>query len=271
MSAGMAVDIRAACGARQSPFQHGYLPSPTSMTRSATNGLTNRPSTTQRLLTSSRWETEEPCRNILIPKCFRLLLTLIWNSKICLKAFCGLGWRSPLIQPARIPSPVKTKSSPESRTGLASAWTLGRGRFFRGRGWHGELGVVHRNVLVNLVHLNREAPAGPRDGPPERNFHAISITVIGKIRLFGNAAQGRLDVSNHANQQAGLRIEIKSNRRLTLPQPKDQVCLMIVNLLRWPGAELRKGLLQMHGKVKIGVKFHGLKIPAGHLARPAHA
>src|SRR5579863_10085594 len=106
-------------------------------------------------------------------------------------------------------------------TATRTVRALGRGRFFRWRGRHSELGIVHRDVLLNLVYLDSEAPAGPRDGPAVGNLGAVGVTIIGKIRLGRNAAQWRLNVSDHANQQAGLLVEVKPDRRLTLLQPKD--------------------------------------------------
>src|SRR2546430_17051221 len=85
-----------------------------------------------------------------------------------------------------------------------------------------EFRVVDRNVLFRRLELNGETISGPSLRPAERNFGAAGIAVVGEIDLQRIQAQGRVRITNHSQEQAGLFIEKETNVRFAVPLADNQ-------------------------------------------------
>jgi len=70
--------------------------------------------------------------------------------------------------------------------------------------------------------LNGETISGARLRPAEWNFDASGIAVVGKIDLQRIQAQGRVRITNHSQEQAGLFIEKEANVRFAFPLADNQ-------------------------------------------------
>jgi hypothetical protein len=77
----------------------------------------------------------------------------------------------------------------ESRCKLANISSRSVGRRPLLRLWRRrrrrELGVIDRDVLLQLVHLDSEPIAGARQRPAEGNLHAVGVAVIAVVDLRG--------------------------------------------------------------------------------------
>src|SRR6266852_1471863 len=71
----------------------------------------------------------------------------------------------------------------------------------RRRRWRREFGVVHGNVLLNLLDLDGESVAWARQGPAERHLQTIYIAIIRIVDLRWVAAEGSFGVPHKAQQQ----------------------------------------------------------------------
>src|SRR5579864_226601 len=87
---------------------------------------------------------------------------------------------------------------------------LGCGR----RRWSHKFGVVYRNILLKLFHLNGELVSRPRKGPAKRDFHSIGITIVRVINLCRVAAERRFRVADETQQKARLLVKVEAERRL---------------------------------------------------------
>src|SRR2546425_12734083 len=88
---------------------------------------------------------------------------------------------------------------------------LGRRRFLscRWRWWRNhEFGVVHRNVLLKLLHLNGESVAGARKRPAEWRLQAIRIAIIRIVDLRWVKAERSLGVPHESQQQARFLVQV---------------------------------------------------------------
>src|SRR5215472_129064 len=94
----------------------------------------------------------------------------------------------------------------------------------------GEFGVLDGNVLLDRVDLNGETAAGTSERPTERNFHAVGVAVIGVIDLRGIAAERSFGVAHEAKQEAAVFIEVKTERRLALGPPENQIRFVVTDL-----------------------------------------
>src|SRR3989449_11776364 len=136
-----------------------------------------------------------------------------------------------------------------------------------GRGRLGELCVVDRDVLLDLVNLNGGAPARPGDGPAEGRLDATRVAIIGVVNLRGVAAERRFLVPHQAHEQARLLVEVELHGRLAGIDSEDDVRLVVADLVGRPDAQLAEDLLDVHGKIEVGVELDALENTAAHLPR----
>jgi hypothetical protein len=84
-----------------------------------------------------------------------------------------------------------------------------------------KLRIIHRNILLKLIDLDREAVPRPGEGPAVRHFHAVRVAIIGIINLGGVAAERSLERPHEAHQEARLLIEIEEEWRLAFVAAND--------------------------------------------------
>src|SRR5207248_5989058 len=64
-----------------------------------------------------------------------------------------------------------------------------------------ELGVVHVNILLNLLNLNSKSVARSRLRPAERHLHAVRVAIIRVINLRRVSPKRGFRVPNQPQQQ----------------------------------------------------------------------
>src|ERR1700729_1800258 len=103
-------------------------------------------------------------------------------------------------------APAHRKSGPWPVTNVTltphGKHSLGRVLFFFRRRWRlGKFRVIHRNVLLDLAHLNCEPPSGTRQRPTERNLDPARFPIVSIIDLRRQPPQRRLSIANQPQQQ----------------------------------------------------------------------
>ena len=116
-----------------------------------------------------------------------------------------------------------------------------------------KFGVVYRYVYLHLIDLNGELVAGARERPAKGNFQAAGIAIIGVIDLSGIQAQRRIGVTDKAQQEARLFVQVKTQRRLTLVLADDLIRVVAIDFFSSFDAELFVKRLDVQRKVQIGV------------------
>src|SRR5580658_2624601 len=111
----------------------------------------------------------------------------------------------------------------------------------------GEFGVVDGDILLDLVDLNGEAVAGAGEGPAVGDFYAVCVAVIGVVDLGGIAAQRSFRVANEAKQQAGLLIEVKTQRWLAFVAAEDEIGVVAVDFFASDDGEFLEESLDVGG------------------------
>src|SRR5439155_15649628 len=142
---------------------------------------------------------------------------------------------------------------------------LGSRRFWRSRRRRRrrrEFGVVHRNVLLNVLDLDRESVARPRQGPTERQLHAIRIAIVRIVDPGWVASERSFSVPHEAQQQAGFLVQEQTERWLALGASDNHVSIMTIDFSTRIDAEFLVERLQVCRQVKIridacGVIFRG--------------
>src|SRR6266850_7225946 len=114
-----------------------------------------------------------------------------------------------------------------------------------------EFGVVHRNVLLNLLDLDRESVARPRQGPTERHLHAIRIAIIRIVNLRWVAPERSFSVPHEPQQQARLLVQVQTEWRLALGASDNHVSIMTIDSSTRIDAEFLVERLQVRRQVKI--------------------
>src|SRR5579862_5094193 len=93
-----------------------------------------------------------------------------------------------------------------------------------------ELRVVNRDVRLYFRKRILLAPAYPSVVPLEGHHNPRHGPIIGVVDLRGNAADRRIGVAHHANQQVGLLIEIKGREETKRPASLHNVHVVAIDI-----------------------------------------